>query len=256
MQIKVTFVDLSGRYQLSEVEMDESQLPATFELDTTMHFGELQFQVRSARPVDFRKTGALRLEMWPVESIEPAKILFSIPSLADRLPPLAPPWEPGCYQLHEDDWRQIELVDAERHQEIEHELRCVSDILSNQRQGEGFKTVHVRQLEHPLAGVSLTLAELEQALPPERRSRGLTLRGEEGVIPDGYAYATRGGLVVFGQAPEGRVSTVCLQLPGPAEGLPALMEKHGLVLIDWCAARRVDPNRLEDDDPGYPSNRF
>ncbi len=250
MKIQVEFVDLSGRNRFSPVELEDTQLPPSFEVDTTMHFGDLRFQVKRAEPADFRKTGCLRVELWPIDSIELDQILCSIPSIAEALPEIRPPWGPGCLVLNEDDWRQIELVSAHRRDEVERELAGVRRIFAEERHGEGFRTLHVRKLEHPIE--KLTVRELEAALPPRERFLGLTFRDAEGRVPDGFAWTTERGTVVYGEARDGQVVTACLEPQGNEPGLSGLAD---VLLVDWCAARVVNPDDLEGYEPGYRSIR-
>ncbi len=246
VSIRVEFVDISGKHQLPIVDVESEQLPASFELHTVMHLGELDFQVMKAEPADFRKTGSLRLELIPIETIDPANILFSLPTLSNELPPAEAPWKPQCLGLHEDDWRQIELISQQRLPEAERELaaiRRVKDLFN----GSGYPELHVRKLAAPLEGASLSLTELANALPAARGGAGICFREIEASVSDGFAWRTQGGLLVFGTAPEGKVHTLCIEPPGrDGAALAELARRHGLVLADWCAPRLVEPGELAE----------
>ncbi|GMU56888.1 MAG: hypothetical protein AMXMBFR33_60340 [Candidatus Xenobia bacterium] len=246
MRIRVEFVDVSGKYQLPVVDVESDQLPASFELHTVMHLGELDFQVMKAEPADFRKTGSLRLELLPIESVDPGSILFSLPTLSNELPPAGEPWKPQCLGLHEDDWRQIELLSEERRPEAEREMDAIRRVkgLFN---GTGYPELHVRQLAAPLEGASLRLTELASVLPAARAGAGICFREVEASVSDGFAWRTQGGLLVFGTAPEGRVHALCIEPPGrDGAALAELARRHGLVLADWCATRLIEPGELAD----------
>lgn len=246
MSIRVEFVDVSGKYQLPTVDLESEQLPASFELHTVMHLGELDFQVMKAEPADFRKTRSLRLELIPIEMIDPAGILFSVPTLSNELPPANEPWKPQCLGLHEDDWRQIELISQERRAEAQRELDAIRRVKSLFN-GSGYPELHVRQLAAPLEGASLSLNELSSALPAARGGAGICFRETEVSVSDGFAWRTQGGLLVFGTAPEGKVHTLCLEPPGKdGAALAELARRHGLVLADWCATRMVEPGELAE----------
>lgn len=226
MKIRVEFVDVTGRYRFSEVEMDDTQLPPSFEPSTEMHLGDLDFVVVRAEPADFRKTGFLRLELHPYEQIDPSTLLCSLPTVHGSLPPLAP-WRPDCLVLLEDDWRQIELVTPLT--VIDQELAGVRQILESERVGVGFRTLHVRELPEPL---TLSLGALEQFYPSLRRYAGVTFRGAEGVVQDGFAWESKDGLVVYGRVPGGAVSCVGLRTVAPPP--------PGLVTVDWCRAETFE----------------
>ena len=134
--------------------------------------------------------------------------------------------------LAEDDWRQLELVDARHAAAIEQELAAIRTIYADHRKGPGFTTVHVRKaIPAPLSIPIATLAFAGPTLP-------LRLHGHATRIAGGFAAKLEGGWVVYGVAKDGVVSTLGLQ-PGGGPLPSAVTALPGLVLVDWIAGRTL-----------------
>jgi hypothetical protein len=107
--IEVTLVDAKSGQRFSTTELPVDQLPETFELSTTMHIGADDWRVERADPIDragYVASGRLTLVLRKTESVDPSKVLFSLPTLEDALPPMREPDSSSAYEMHEDDWRQ------------------------------------------------------------------------------------------------------------------------------------------------------
>src|SRR5262249_48778611 len=107
------------------------------------------------------------------------------------------------------------------------------------RTGPGVKQLHIRKrLTSPLVECNLTLAGLERALTGAERLEGLAYQKVAGLIADGFAFDI-GGMAVYGLISEGLVTSCgLLRLPEPPPApVLDLCREHGLVLVDWCAAR-------------------
>jgi hypothetical protein len=113
-KVKVTFIDDSTGKLIGITEMPPSDLPESFEIDTTLHLGKDDWSVVAAQPTnrtEYAKSKSLTLRLRRIELIDPSKILFSLPSICDMIPGLSDQALSGDeFVLAEDDWRQFELV--------------------------------------------------------------------------------------------------------------------------------------------------
>jgi hypothetical protein len=232
--IRVTFVDAARDVVFGEADLPAERLPESFAAATTLHLGDSEWQVERAEPAerrDFVATGRLRLVLSKIEWVDPQTILFSLPTIENTMPPLVDDDVTGAFAMHEDDWRQRELVSTAFAPEIVAELAAIQALLAAQT-GAGFATLHVRErLPTPLHGQHLALADVEAALGRPAR-RDLTVGGQR--VAGGFALESAGARV-YGYEHEGRVAAL-----GVVDGLPPalaeLARARGLVLVDWCAA--------------------
>lgn len=256
--IQVHFIDATTGQPIGEAELSAEQLPPTFEASTTLKLGGKSYDVVSAQPMtaaEYRKTGKLRLTLREVKvsTVNPRDILYSLPTLCEQLPSIAEgstKLGKNVLELHEDDWRQVELVALSFESSIEAELKAIERIFTQHRKSPGFDALHIRkELPTPLQGSWLTLADLRSALG-ETASwlDGVSFQGVAGVVAGGFAVKLPSGLTVYGTEKEGRVSTLALRptkLGAAAEGdarlLSALAIRHQLCLVDWCRVEQVPP---------------
>src|SRR5688572_3019702 len=105
--IDVTFIDASTNEELGRVEVPATRLPETFELATTLHFGELEWSVVSANPATrtaYEQTKKLVLRVQKIDRVDPKSILFSIPTIETAIPPAdGDPVTGDELVVHEDD---------------------------------------------------------------------------------------------------------------------------------------------------------
>lgn len=256
--IQVRFVDATTGQSIGEAELPVENLPQSFEAATTLRIGDKSYEVVSASPMtarEFRATGQLRIDMREVrrETMDPKGILYSLPTISDELPAI----EEGStklgkevLELHEDDWRQVELVAITLESSIETDLRAIARIHQKHRKGPGFDTLHVRKaVPAPLEGTWLTLLDLRSTLG-ERASwfEGLAFRGVAGLVAGGFAVKLPSGLTLYGTQKGGRINVLALRHPegvtnadGDARLLAELASKTQLGLIDWCRVDQFPP---------------
>ena len=87
--ISVTLIDDATGSVFATTDMPPADLPETFALETTLHIGDVDWSVVDAVPrtrPEFSKSRKLTLRLRRVEKIDPSKILFSLPSICDRIP--------------------------------------------------------------------------------------------------------------------------------------------------------------------------
>ncbi|WNG60852.1 hypothetical protein F0U59_43740 [Archangium gephyra] len=183
----------------------------------------------------------------------PKDILYSMPTLSKERPDLEEgSTKPGqqVLELHEDDWRQIELVAHTLEASIENELRAVARIHQKHRQSAGFNAIHIRQeVPSPLAGTWLTLDELRKHLG-ETASwlDGVSFQGVAGLAAGGFAVKQPSGLTLYGLQRGGHVQVLALRSPKGltgAEGdlrlVAEFATRHQLYLVDWCKVDQFPP---------------
>ena len=234
--IHVVLVNAATNSVLGEVDLPAAQLPETFAVSTRLHLGDADWQVVHAEPTtraDYVATGALHLVLRKIEMVDPRTILYSLPTLENVAPPTIGPVA-GAIEMHEDDWRQIELIAARFEPEIAAELAAIRTIHAEHRSGPGFTSLHLRErIPAPLAGVALTLAELGLAGPPRAVAIG-PVSGPRAAVAGGFAFEVANG-VIYGRDDRGVVALGLAPGTDPAP-LAAVARTHDLVLVDWCRA--------------------
>jgi hypothetical protein len=231
--IHVQLVNAKTQTVMGEADLPVEQLPESFAEPTTLHLGGSDWSVVKAEPMtrdEYVKTGALLLVLHPIEMVDPNTILFSLPTIENTMPPMSP-GDATC-NMHEDDWRQHELVSARFEPEIAAELADIRKIHED-RTGPGFKNIHVRsRIPEPLGGREVSLAALTAALGAPARE-AVSLAG--GVVTGGFAYAIGGGYL-YGREDGGLVRELGVARGTDPSGLAAFARTNQLVLVDWCAA--------------------
>ncbi len=240
--IRVILIDAGTSTRLGEAEFPVAQLPETFEVATTLHLAGGDWQVERAEPVtraEFAETGQLTIWMRAVVQVDPQALLYSLPTLETLQPPLGDPGD-GLW-MHEDDWRQIELVSARFAPEIAVELAAIRAVHAEDKRGPGFTRLHVRErIPEPLAGVELTVADLGLAAPRRDIVLGPVGGRQAPLVIGGFAFEV-GDSVIYGREDTGRV--VALGIRGPdTRLLVALARAHDLVLVHWVVAEALRPD--------------
>ena len=228
--IDVTFVDADTEKTFLQLKLPLRQLSVP-----SMTLGKDEWFIVGAAPErleDVEKSGAVRLLMRKVQSVDPNTILFSLPTVADVIPePVAAERDLSSYRLSEDDWLQLELVPHEVVEQAQPDLDGIRRILDHEREGAGFKHLHVRKaLPAPFAGKELLLETLRAQFGAERTVAWV---GSKGVLKDCFAFDLPPGGVLYGQAAAGRVVSLGLS----EQDDEAIARLGGLTLIDWCSAR-------------------
>lgn len=237
----VTFVNAGTGAVIGRTQLPPERLPEAFEVSTTLDLVGTQYVVVRAEPpyaAEFRATGNLTLFLEAVELVSPRDIRFSLPTICDRLPVTDPGLDPANrLELHEDDWRQIEYVDA-----------SLGGVVAAQRSGiralvaehaclddagrvVGYAEIYVR--EEPVdplpRGIPMSL--LLDALRPEVRYSGVGFRGEPGRVPDSFAFRGADSVVYYGIAVGDRAKVLGLSVFPPSGGFVPISDD--VVLVNW-----------------------
>ena len=243
--VHVELIDAVTREQLGEADLPIDQLPESFAISTTLHLGNGDWHVEEADPVtrlEFAASGHLRLVLRKIEHVDPKTILFSLPTLENALPPLVPGDAADALTLHEDDWRQVELVSSSHAIALDAELAAIRDVKS-EREHEGipgYRRLHVRErIPHPLAPARIPLDDIATALgSPSRRAVAVHDRGS--LVESGFAFAAGDG-AIYGRAEHEHVVALCIFRDASLAPLVELARTHELVLGDWCATQILRP---------------
>jgi DNA-binding transcriptional ArsR family regulator len=95
-------------------DLPEGHLPDSFAPETILHLGDDPWLVKHAEPssaAEFIVSGRLVLTVRRLTTVSPQDVLYSLPTICHALPAVGPAaTRDDCLELHEDDWRQVELV--------------------------------------------------------------------------------------------------------------------------------------------------
>ncbi|MFF3561298.1 hypothetical protein ACFYXS_14775 [Streptomyces sp. NPDC002574] len=266
--VRVVLVDAGTGQEFARTELSAGQLPDSFEPATRLDLGGEPWTVVRADPptaTEFLASGSLVLVLRRIEQVDPREIRYSLPTFFDPLPPAEAPTGTGePFVIHEDDWRQTEMVSRRLAGQVEAELRAIRRIHRQHSRvvGEGASSVHVYDEIHirraPTAPLATEVPQrrLFELLPVGGTSyTGVRCRDEQGRVVDSFA-VDAGPLTVYGQSQAGRVTVLCLapsaDAPGPsaaaecAAGLARAMREFDLLLVDWCGGLLVDASGVGD----------
>jgi hypothetical protein len=255
--VAVEFIDAETGQAFARSDLPASQLPASFAAQTTLHLGGDQWQVERAEPTtaaEFVPAGRLVLTLRRVSVVAARDVKFSLPTICDVVPSVVPAGsDVEALELHEDDWRQIELVSRSLIDAVATELQAIRAIYDSHgvRDGQGnvfaFERIHVRSLV-PLAE-PLSWRALRDVLPAPEHRRPVTFRGSTGAIAAGSFALGFGSHSWYGIVDGDDVSVVGLRLErGPISltSIEPVLRAFDVVLVDWCRCAVVDPSNLVD----------
>jgi hypothetical protein len=252
--IALEFVDADSGQPLYKSDSAPEDLPESFAGATTVRIQGIEHDVIKAVPaeaVEFRKSRRVKLWVRRRVFVPLNRILFSRPTITDRLPSCGPSQGRDLYALPADDWRQVEFVARAALPEVERELAEIRAVQSGARVEWGWSRMHLRKRPaRPLEAAALPAAELFRRFRADaRRYDGLALKGEPGLVEDGFALETGGLLTLFGRLSGDRVRELCLHRcragAADADALADLAAGYGLHLVDWCRAERVVATAVE-----------
>ena len=279
----VVFLDVESGVEIARTDLPIGQLPRTFvERSTTVELDGSTWTVESAEPAlpaGIVAGDVLTLSVRRPRAVHLGDILYSLPTVCDGLPELDEPADARDdggpvvvrHVLHEDDWRQVELVDARLHDVIDDQLARIRAIRRRhaRRDGSGrllgFEHVHVRAEPAEPLPARPAWSQASHLLPgvadggPAGR---VGFFGEPGVVPDSFAVPL-GPVVLYGVVDDDAITVLGVapgrvagdEAPGGADGagpdaaavLADLLRTFDLVLVDWCRTITVPA----DDVPAY-----
>ncbi len=219
--IDVTFIDAEQGTEFLKLKMPLRGLPDAQESIT---LGKDTWLVVDR--VDDAAKSTCRLFLRKAQKVNAHEILFSLPTVADVIPEevVAGGSLSGALRLHEDDWLQLELLPAGL--DVSAELAAIRQVISQEKEGAGFKKLHLRkQFPSPFAGRGLRLEALRAQFGTEKP---LVWKSGTAPLNNCFAFEFPGGTWLYGQAASGEVLSMGLTARGST---PPLAD---VVLIDWC----------------------
>jgi hypothetical protein len=226
--IDVTFVDQGTGREFLQLKLPVRQLP-----ESVFPIGKHDWVVVQRTPASDKeivKAREVRIVLRKAEYVDPSTILFSLPTVADEIPEeLVEGAVTGALPLHQDDWLQLELVPNDVVPRTSTELGAIKKVLAEERQGAGFKRLHIRKaLPAPFEGSDLQLGALRALFGAERP---LTWLGGAGALKHCFAFLLPSGAWLYGQERAGKIVALGLT----ARDSQAVARLDQLTLIDWCA---------------------
>jgi hypothetical protein len=179
------------------------------------------------------------------QSMDPKRILFSIPTISDDLPPMdqggAKP-SARDFALDEDVWTQIEFLSRSQLPVVQRMLQEYKSFEAANRAQYGWRNTYVRKLERTdvIHGAD-ALKELESILGIKAGPAPvlLSLNTVTGRVRNGFSVPLGGSVTVYGYTDAGGIPVLgALVGRDPDDGrlvkaFRRLNAKEGLILVDW-----------------------
>ncbi len=247
-KINVTFVDDRSDTVIGTVDLSPDSLPPSFNQETKLYIDDANWAVMDAQPstqAEFVAQGSLTLRLSKVESVDPSKMLFSLPSLFDLLPESGSVDRDGTeFQVHPDGWRQVEYVSAKFADAVESEFSSILEIHETSSAASGWTKIHVRtEPLHPISE-GLSWAEL-CGLFPSAIHKGLNFQGLNNRIENSFSLELKSGFCFYGLRNEDQIIVLALdQFSAPScaeiEKMGAFLKSNELLLVDWCRCISIE----------------
>ncbi len=247
--IRLTLIDDATDAMIGESEVELENVPESFRPETILLISDQEWSVVQAEPTtrdEYVESGQVVLRLERVEHVDPKKILFSLPTIWHSVPPTEGPLLEGReLLLHEDDWRQVELVSRSLERVVNEELAEIAEVSSTSRvEGAGYRNIHVRKrLEHPLQGVDLPLERLRKAFESANETR-VVLHESSNCVSRSFSFFLTRHFALYGLENAARVEVLAAADLGHEQGsVPPLHEirqlaaRYDLLVVDWCGGR-------------------
>ena len=250
-KILVTLIDDKTNEVIAKAKSPADSLPDDLTIDTQLSIGDDQWYVVSADPgtrAEYMVSKKLTIRLQRLEMIDPANLLYSLPSIYDAIPGCSNlPADDADPKLHEDDWRQFELVSQENNSAIDRQFAAIIDIHKEHHADPGWKKMHCRsEPEKPIQS-RLPLETLREELGPESKIGGVSFRTEPNRILDGFSIQTTDGITLYGLAPAGEITVLGLYdtayttvAENTIASLVTVAKRYNLVLIHWCRCQKAE----------------
>ena len=243
--ISVHLIDDSTSDPIGSHELLPADLPDSLDPFTVLHIGTQDWELVYASPAkqsQYLKSRKLTLFVVPPGHPHPDRVQFSSPTLSNDLPASSEGSSNGLLiELHADDWRQIEFLPRESLPAIHEEMAAVEALL-HPRDGSSpstWRQIHVRRLDR--RQLNLDFEAVCQALSiTDIGQFSFAKSGIGGHVAEGFALQSDRH-VFYGTRQDDRVKELGFVFLGvgeiPAGSVQDLMQKYGLVLVDWPHAK-------------------
>ena len=193
-----------------------------------------------------------------VTMMDPSQILFSLPTICDRMAPLETPTSrPTDNDLlfHEDDWRQIEFAPLVDSDYIASKLAELRQFKVDHRSGPGWTKTFIRP-DHPsdFGAVSLKYSDLRRAVSVNP-SRFFIFQSwsapvdSAGQVPNGFAFRVAPHFSIYGFQHDDVVRALGVQIDSfkndqfdldrISATLGRIAKLGRLNIVDWYQCRTV-----------------
>ncbi len=254
--VQVTFRHADTGETIAVTQVPAESLPEDLSVPMNLSLNEEPHMVVSANPTTragARLRGELEVLVRPFETLAVPDTRAALPTVENQMPALdeSRTLDTGEFALiHEDDWRQMELIAEEFETVIAGEIEAIRAVTEGPEGGTGFEAIHVRHgVPNPLAGREITLDRLRERFPRGGRLfDGLTFDGEAHPVAGGFAVQTPGRLLLYGLLAGERLEVLGVILPPPAgeanadvERLFTFAKDHRLLFVNWCGRQSLRP---------------
>jgi hypothetical protein len=267
INIEVTFIDDRTSEPIGVTQIPATDLPESFERDTTIHLSNADWKVMNARPktrAQYTKSKTLILWIDRVEQVNPQDILYSLPSICDTIPALSDRSLSGNeLTIAEDDWRQFELISNKFADKVDSEIAKIKLIHENAAAEVGWRAIHIRTKPVIPIDTKIDLSHLATILKVSVKPTGITYHGSRSPIADGYSFQLNDDFSVYGVAPNSKVQVIAIgqysNVSPNGESIDLLQQlarKFHLDLVYWCGGDSPPerlPQRVNPDDPSFVS---
>ncbi|WP_010249394.1 hypothetical protein [Acetivibrio cellulolyticus] len=251
--IHVSFIDVETGNSFAVSDMKPDQLPESFEASTTMYIQNESWEVVEAIPVtsaEFTKSRELKLILRKVEiqTVDPKELLLSLPTISNELPSIqegSTKLNKSVFEIHEDDWRQVDIMPVSKMDLIVDNLMAIKDIYEKRAIQNGdiivFKELHIRAgLDTPFDKHRLELQAILSDFSVLSDFEGLSFKGVAGLIEGGFAVAIAEGLTLYGLQRSNLIASLSIHYTNRENfeketvKMVEVFAKHSLCMVDWC----------------------
>ena len=191
-----------------------------------------------------RKTG---LQPESFASIDPKRILFSIPTLSDDIAPLEPlRVRPSSkdFAFHEDEWSQIEFFPRNKLYTVQQLLKEYKQFELAHRANRGWSEVYVRKIQRvPVLSSVDPIAKLEGLLGVKVGPGPILYTSSEisGRVRNGFSIPLGGNVTIYGYVDHQDIPVLGANIgknPDDLRLTDAFTKIHAsdeVILVDWRA---------------------
>ena len=255
--IKNVLIDFKTGATIAESDMPVERMPQEIRIEQLIQLSGTQFVIKAVWPAtmpEILAKGRVEISIEPYQVVLAGDIRYTIPSISSELPGVieGSHCDETVKVLHEDDWRQIELVSAHLEPMIDGEFKTIRTVYEKHRSDAGgFTAVHVRKMiVDPLEKTAIPLDEFRQIFSADARfapNLGVKFAGTN-LVRGGFTLTAGLGSVFYGQVFENRIAVLGKSWDTPERlneveiaALSTFLNKYDLLLVEWCRLTKLRP---------------
>lgn len=183
----------------------------------------------------------------PVQMIDPAKVLFSMSTLAGENPAVTPVAQVKDFDLvfHEDEWRQVEFYPRSRLAEVERTLTELKAFEVLHAQGKGWSKIFLRKIrDAPVLSGADALDSMGRRFGAAAAAAPILFYGSNtivGRVADGFSLPLGGGITLYGVRGPAGIRVLGANVAAGADdqtltgAFATLSASDHLIIVDWRA---------------------